>query len=191
MGYSTLLLWVGHAIINYLVQFTGHNETAIIDRFISYILSRPQSLFGQEHMITRDLIIGVLANSQPWGRLLDDGIRWEYKSATCVIFHYCRDQVWSELTDWLWECYGIANADLIKINKLLCADWRVHTPIDLEVDPKTSEMAVGIYSERIQFDHWDRSIDNNDEFVLRAYHYQRKSRYWKRSVRAIGKNSDT
>jgi radical SAM superfamily enzyme YgiQ (UPF0313 family) len=181
----------GHAIINYLCQLTGQNETAIVDRFISYILTRPHSLFYQEHMISQESLIEVFTHAQPWGRLLDDGIRWEYKSATCVTFHHNRSQVWLELNSWLRDCYGVSNPDLIKINELLCADWRVTTPVDLVVDPKTSEMATGIYSDRIRFDHWDRTIDNDDEFVRRAYHYQRKSRYWKRSVCAIGKNSDT
>jgi putative methyltransferase len=175
-----------HVVMDWLSRKKQISHINIIQDLMVWIKHNPDTLFGQEHAATLRSMREVFENQQPWGRsVVIDREFWEYKSATSAVFHNDRPAVRSCLEAWLQDRFEIIDMALVDINFDLCHDWRRTYPVTRSVPADLALDVLGLESDRVVFDHWDRSVTSDSEFVRVAYHYQRKNRYWRCSVTSV------
>ena len=174
-----------HYLMQYMRSKYNVTESEFITAFIKYIEDKKPQLLYEEHSNTVDGLYSVFQKATFWGTLIND-IYWEYKSATSVKFHHNRDKLKNELEGFMKSVYNIDNQKLIDLNSDMVFDYRKSYPYSLSIDKDTSEHCLGIDSTEVVVDHYDKNnIDNDDLFVKKAYHWQRKNRYWKCSLPKI------
>lgn len=83
--------------------------------------------------------------------------------------------------------YNIDNEKLIEINEAMCFNFRESYPKILKTDPDIVKNLFNLNSNKVQIDHYDQntSFFDQTDFHYKAYHYQRKNRYWKCNVKEI------
>jgi putative methyltransferase len=173
----------GHYIIETISKQFDMSQTEVVKSLIEYITTRRQGLLWEQHNITELGIKNVFDLGAFWGTYID-GVYWEYKSASCIIFHKNREQLAKEFADFITVKFNFTHAkELVKLNLLMCVDWQSTYPLKIEINPIVSKMVLGYDASTLIIDHWDSTITNDKEFVHKAYHYQRKNKYWQCSVR--------
>lgn len=174
----------GYVIMEYmnLKYHVRHRE--LIEKMLEYFSDKP-SLIKQEMNETKQAFVGVFDNQGFWGRkgLCPDDIYWEYKSGTSVVFDQHREQLFSELADFLRDCYEITDTELLSWNKDLCYDFRKSYPVTKTVTDHYLKQILGVSDDQVILDHWETEELTESDFHKVAYHYQRKNRYWKCLVR--------
>lgn len=173
-----------HFIMKYLKNKFSVSETEFITDLISYLELNKQGLLYDEHIETQNALLNVFDNSGFWGRLID-GIYWEYKSATCVNFHFHRTELKKELTKFLKYQYNIDNKELIELNSDMCFDWRNDYPINKKLSRELTSFCFGTDIKEFEIYHHDNFLKDDSEFIRKVYHYQRKNRYWKCSIKVV------
>jgi radical SAM superfamily enzyme YgiQ (UPF0313 family) len=173
-----------HFIMKYLKNKLSITETDFIKDLIRYIELKKQGLLYDEHIETQKSLLNVFNNSGFWGRLVD-GIYWEYKSATCVKFHFQRTLLKEELSRFIEYQYNIKDSDLIDLNADMCFDWRKEYPINKQLSKELTSLCFGTDIEDFNIYHDDTSLKDDSEFIKKVYHYQRKNRYWKCSIKVV------
>lgn len=175
-----------NALIQYLVATKSKTHVEIVDDFINWVKNQPGGFLSQEHYATENSLINVFEKDGIWGRqLAPNDVYWEYKSATSVQFHRNREKLNSELAQWLCECYGIIDQGLIDLNGSLCHNWKQAYPIKKTFSKDILKKCLNLDAECIEFSHWDCSIKSDQDFCNVAYHYQRKTRYWRCNVNVV------
>jgi putative methyltransferase len=171
-----------HYLMQYMRSKYNITESEFITAFIKYIEDKKPQLLYEEHSNTVDGLYSVFQKATFWGTLIND-IYWEYKSATSVKFHHNRDKLKNELEGFMKYVYNIDSQKLIDLNSDMVFDYRKSYPYLLSIDKDTSKHCLGIDSTEVVIDHYDKNnIDDDDLFVKKAYHWQRKNRYWKCSL---------
>lgn len=170
-----------HYIMKYLKNKFTVSETEFITDLISYIELSKQGILYNEHVATQQSLLNVFDNSVFWGRLVDE-VYWEYKSATCVNFHFNRDCLKQELAKFIQYKYNVKDDDLIELNADMCFDWRTQYPINKKLSEELTSLCFGTDVKEFDIYHEDKSLTSDTDFVKKVYHYQRKNRYWKCSI---------
>lgn len=170
-----------HYIMRYMRNKYGVTESEFISDFINYIEDTKPDLLYKEHIETMEGLKSVFIDSKFWGILIDD-IYWEYKSATCVKFHKSRQHLKKELYEFLIKRYGIDEKNLIDFNSNIVFDYRNQYPIIMQINEDVSKHCLDKSDSHISIDHYDKDINDDDLFIKKAYHWQRKNRYWKCSI---------
>jgi radical SAM superfamily enzyme YgiQ (UPF0313 family) len=173
-----------HFVMKFLKNKLAVSETEFITDLINYIKLKKQGILYSEHIETERALNDVFDNAGFWGRLID-GVYWEYKSATCVNFHFNRESLKTELAEFIGYQYNIHNTDLIDLNSDMCFDWRTQYPIRKQVSSDVTSLCFGIDVTKIDIYHENNSITSDIDFVKTVYHYQRKNRYWKCAIKVF------
>lgn len=174
-----------HAVIEFISKSQELTQLDVIKRFLSWMHGNPGSLLANEDQITRASLRDVFQAGKFWGRRLDNNVLWEYKSATSVIFHKNRELVASDITSMIHDQFGIASRDLVRLNMDQCYDWRKSYPFVGDYDSYVIKKCLDIDSHKLIIDHWDHGMILDEEtFIHKAYHWQRKNRYWKCDCKA-------
>lgn len=173
-----------HLAIDYVKKTQGVNEIDFVSEWLCYFRDR-DNLVGQEHQKTYQSLKNVFDNDAVWGRQVSktDNIYWEFKSATSVVIHRDREKFSQCLREFLYDVYGIMDAGLIEINMDMCVDWTKQYPYQKTYSVDVLEKLFGITHNLVQIDHWDRECQDDAFFIKKAYHWQRKNRYWKCSIK--------
>ena len=169
-----------HYIMKYVKIKNGINETEFVKKFIQALTKKSDSILWREHHHTYNSFKTVLTDGNIWGRLIKDTY-WEYKSATSLIFHENREQVFGEIRAVVSAFVEIPDS-LVDLNTAMCVDNKVEYPINLNISKEVADVfRVGT---RLQITHWDKIPKDEELFIKVAYHYQRKNRYWRCSLSA-------
>ena len=170
----------GHYLLEYLKSKYDFNHIDIVEKMLDYFMGT-ETLIGSELHATVDSLRGVFNEQKFWGRqvLGDDDVFWEYKGATSIVFSQNRDQLRSELYDFCLNELGVGLMDVIDLNMDMCYSNKKKYPIEKFYQPDTLEHTLNIYKNNITIDHYDKSKMTDKEFYHKAYHYQRKNRYWR------------
>jgi hypothetical protein len=171
-----------HFIMKYLKNKFSIAETKFIKDLIYYIESTKKGLLYREHLETQKSVLNVFENSGFWGRPID-GTYWEYKSATCVNFHFQRKDLKKELAKFINDHYQIDDTELIDLNSDMCFDWRENYPIKKHISPNLSKLCFDNDISEFIIYHDDTSLKDDSTFIKTVYHYQRKNRYWRCSIK--------
>ena len=168
-----------HYLMQYMRSKHDVTESEFISAFIKYVEDKKPELLYQEHNTTVDGLYSVFKKSTFWGTLIND-IYWEYKSATSVKFHQNRDKLKIELHEFMKSVYGIGHETLINLNNDMVFDYRRSYPYSISIDEDVAKHCLDIDFTQLVIDHYDKNTEFDDDlFVKKAYHWQRKNRYWK------------
>lgn len=177
----------GHYVIDYLNRAHNISELEFISEWLNYFKNK-QDIVGQEHKKTQQALISVFKDNAMWGRQVSssDSIYWEFKSATSVVIHRNREKFKQSLTDFLQDVYNIKNVDLVNLNLDMCVDWKETYPklINYQTTDVVKKL-FNISSQQVVINHWDNECNNDVLFVKKAYHWQRKNRYWRCSISTV------
>ena len=171
----------GHYLLEYIFNKYGIKHIDIVEEMFEYFENKQDSIIGQEIRESEDSLRGVFERGEFWGRqvLGDDDIFWEYKGATSIVFSQNRDKLQTELSEFCKDRFGEDLSDVVRLNLDMCRDYTNIYPIEKTYKKDTLQNTLGIESETITLDHWDKEELKPLEFYHRAYHYQRKNRYWR------------
>lgn len=174
-----------HYITKYMKQL-GISETVFFESLLDWIKNN-DGLLNKEFEETQSHIKKTFFEGKLWGRkvLGTTDILWEYKSASSVVFHKNRDIVKAELIQFLLETYNLDVAEqLVDLNINLCKD-NIRYPIQYKADPNILKKLFNVDADAIQINHTDKNVIDDNLFLHKAYHWNRKLKYWQCSIKAL------
>ena len=178
----------GHYLLEYLKNKYGYRHIDVTEKMITYFKDTT-TVIGSELNKTYNSLKNVFDNGEFWGRqvLGDKDIFWEYKSATSIIFSMNREKLKEELIRFCDSEYNLDIKDVVKFNLDGCKDNNAKYPFLSTYSGDTLKYTVDrSLDHRIRYevkvDHWDRKKLGRIEFYHKAFHYQRKNRYWKNEI---------
>ena len=166
----------------YIFNKYGVTHIDIVEEMYEYFENKENSIIGEEIRESENSLRGVFERGEFWGRqvLGDDDIFWEYKGATSIVFSQNRDKLQTELTQFCKDRFDEDLSDVVRLNLDMCRDYTNIYPIKKTYKKDTLQNTLGLLdTETITLDHWDTEELEPLEFYHRAYHYQRKNRYWR------------
>jgi len=171
----------GHYLLEYIFNKYGIKHIDIVEEMFEYFENKQDSIIGEEIRESENSLRGVFERGEFWGRqvLGDDDIFWEYKGATSIVFSQNRDKLQTELTEFCKDRFGEDLSDVVRFNLDMCRDYTNIYPIEKTYKKDTLQNTLRIDEKTITLDHWDKEELEPLEFYHRAYHYQRKNRYWR------------
>jgi len=177
-----------YCIMEYLYENKNINHIDITAAMLKYF-ETSNTLIGREIQETKESLKSVFEEKNFWGRSPTEKIDvlWDYKGASSIVFDLNRKELKKDLKQFLYDVYDIDNSDLLKINELLCFDYRKNYPIEITIDKDIIKSIFGLNTDSIRLDHWDKNtfFKNETDFHYKAYHFQRKNRYWKCNVKEL------
>lgn len=179
-----------HTIMEYLSKKYQRRHVDVAKDIFEYF-KNTDTLIGNEIRETEESLNDVFVNKGFWGRapIKNTDALWDYKGASSIVFDLNRSKLKTELRRFLIDVYSIDNEELLDINELLCYDYRKSYPLKYSGSSEIIQDVFDIEATNIQFDHYDKNTVflTPEDFYYTAYHYQRKSRYWKCSVHEVEK----
>jgi len=174
----------GHYLLEYLHNKYDLKHLDVIEKLYDYFIDKKDTLIGNEIIQTKTLLNDVFNKGAFWGRqvLGDDDIFWEYKGATSIIFLENKQQLREELNLFIKNIYDKELDDVLDFNMDVCKDYKEKYPLVKKYNKDTLKYTTGIDGNVVTLSHWDSDELSPKEFYHRAYHHQRKNRYWKLKV---------
>jgi len=169
---------------HYLAKFMrnqGVNETDFFERMLAWIEKNTNTMLYDEYNQTQQHIYNTFHNGQFWGRKVrgEDDIYWEYKGASSIVLHNQIDLLEEELVQFLKDEYPTLDAEsIVALNLAMCRDINTSYPYVMDVDNKVAQDMLGINSNRILINHFDKKQPDPILWYNKAYHWDRKSKYW-------------
>lgn len=180
----------GHYLAKYMVT-KGIKETDFFEDMLQWIVDNPDTLLYNEYNITKQHHIDTYHNQKFWGRKVrgENDIYWEYKGASSLVLHDNKDALRSELIKFLQDCYSLDNAeDIVDLNLSMTRDKNKDYPYVKKVNRNVSQDMLGINSDELIIDHHDKETPDDYWWYHKAYHWDRKSRYWRCNVEPVISN---
>ena len=171
----------GHYLAKYMSS-KGVKETDFFEDMLQWIVDNKDTLLYNEYKITQQHHIDTYHNQSFWGRKVrdDNDIYWEYKGASSLVLHDNKDTLKTELTKFLTDCYELENAeDVVDLNLSMTRDKNTEYPYVKSVNKHVSQEMLGINSDKLLIDHFDKESVDDYWWYHKAYHWDRKSRYWR------------
>jgi putative methyltransferase len=174
----------GHYLMEYISNVYNVNQTDLSEKMINYFTNKKETLIGSEIYETHESLRKVFEEKAFWGRqvLGDDDVFWEYKGATSIVFAKNREKLKQELKDFCLNEFGNNLSDVVDFNLDMCVDYNTTYPITNEYDLDTIVNTITDNKTNLEISHWDDEDLSEIEFYHKAYHYQRKTRYWKNDI---------
>lgn len=174
----------GHYLLEYLHNKYDLKHLDVIEKLYDYFIDKKDTLIGNEIIQTKTLLNDVFNKGAFWGRqvLGDDDIFWEYKGATSIIFLENKQQLREELNLFIKNIYDKELDDVLDFNMDVCKDYKEKYPLVKKYNKDTLKYTTGIDGNVVTLSHWDSDELSPKEFYHRAYHHQRKNRYWKLKI---------
>ena len=171
----------GHYLLEYLNNKYGYKHLDVVEKLLSYFENKQDTIIGSEIQKTQELLDGVFNEGKFWGRqvLGDDDIFWEYKGATSIVFLENKQTLAEELKKFVLDTYDKDVTDVLNFNMDVCKDYKENYPKSKKYNRDTLKYTIQKDGESVTFSHWDDEKLSDVDFYHRAYHYQRKNRYWK------------
>ena len=174
----------GHYLAKYL-RTQDIREVDFFEDLRQWIVDNPGTLLHQEYTETQQHHIDTYHNEKLWGRKVhgEDDIYWEYKGASSVVLHDNKDKLKQELTQFLKETYKLENAEqVVELNLALTRDRDTVYPYVCTTEKDIAQNMLGINNDTIIIDHHDKQSIDPVLWYQKAYHWDRKSRYWRCSA---------
>lgn len=180
----------GHYLAKYLAT-QGIREVDFFEDLRNWIVQNPDTLLHKEYKETEQHHVDTYYNQKLWGRKVrgDDDIYWEYKGASSCVLHDNKQQYKQELIQFLNDCYDLDNVEeLVELNLLMTRDRDTKYPLQISVTKSVAQNMLGINNDVIEIDHHDTEEMDTDLWYQKAYHWDRKSRYWRCNAKPVISN---
>ncbi len=177
-----------HYLAKHICRKLGITEVRFFEDLQVWMVENPDSMIGAEYAKTLRAIRGVFDNQELWGRQVrgQQDILWEYKGASSVVFQMDRGRLQGDLKSFVSQRFGDSFLDAVDLGLLMCCDFRQKYPKRVKVNRLLAAEMFGYDSEELVIDRDDgQPPKDEDEFFAVAYHYQRKNRYWRNSVKGL------
>jgi len=174
----------GHYLMEYISNKFKVNQVELSEKIIKYFDNKKDSLIGSEIFETYESIRRVFEEKQFWGRqvLGDDDVFWEYKGATSIVFSKNRERLKKELKEFCFHEFNDELEDVVDFNLDMCVNPNQRYPLIKEYKKETIKYSLNKDGSVVKINHWDNEKLNIVNFYHKAYHYQRKNRYWKNDI---------
>ena len=178
----------GHYLAKYLAA-QGIKETRFFEDLRQWIVDNPDTLLHKEYMETQQHHEDTYHNEKLWGRKVrgPDDIYWEYKGASSVIMHDNILKLENELVKFLLDMKYVPEwkaKDIVQLNIAMCRSKDLKYPIKVKTQYDVAQQMLGINSGTVIIDHQDKETPDPVLWYQKAYHWDRKSRYWRCSANA-------
>jgi radical SAM superfamily enzyme YgiQ (UPF0313 family) len=169
----------GHYLMNYMASKYHIRHVDFVERMLEYFLNR-ESLIGRELEQTENHMNQVFHGDKLWGRrVLENDIFWEYKGATSIVFDQNRNTLADELNQFVQQCYDLDVSEVVDFGLHMCKDPNKQYPYNIELSNDAAHWCLNSQAGEYSINHWDNSAMDERKFYHVAYHWQRKTRYWK------------
>tara|TARA_R110000772_G_scaffold101387_2_gene201850 strand:+ start:3397 stop:5271 length:1875 start_codon:yes stop_codon:yes gene_type:complete len=184
-AWLTILMYYygwGHYIAKYMRK-QGVLETELFEDLLQWIKENTQTLLYKEYSETKQSLYNVYNNNKLWGRqvLGNNDIFWEYKGASSIVLHNNVTRLENELIKFMNEKTDVAPwkvKSIVQLGLLMCRSRDLKYPIQTKTTRDVAYDMLNIDSDTIIIDHEDNNIADN-QWYNKAYHWNRKSGYWK------------
>jgi putative methyltransferase len=179
----------GHYLAKYLSK-QGIREVDFFEDLRKWIVDNPDTLLYSEYNATEQHHIDTYYNQKLWGRKVhgEDDIYWEYKGASACVLHDNKEQYGKELVMFLKEYYNIEHAEeVVSLNLAMTRDKTQQYPYVKTTNKEVANDMLGINSDTLLIDHYDKEYIDPQVWYQKAYHWDRKSRYWRCTAQANDK----
>lgn len=172
----------GHYLAKYMRK-QGVKEVDFFENMLQWIENNTDTLLYKEYKHTQEHIYNTFHKKEFWGRKVfgESDIYWEYKGASSIVLHDNPDRLEDELTRYMLDTYKLdpnSVIDAVKLNIAMCRFKNRSYPFSLTVNSAISQDMLDINSDTIIIDHHDKDQTDN-MWYNKAYHWDRKSRYWR------------
>jgi len=170
----------GHYLAKYMKK-QGVKETDFFEKLLVWIENNPNTILHKEYKETQQHIYDTFHQQQFWGRKVrgNNDIYWEYKGASSLVLHDNKQMLKQELIKFLQDEYNLSNSNqIVDLNLSMTRDKDQQYPYTITIDKKIAKDMLGINSSVITIDHHDKTTPDN-MWYNKAYHWDRKSRYWR------------
>jgi putative methyltransferase len=176
----------GHYLAKYL-KTKSIKETVFFEKMLTWIESNPGTLLNHEYNETKQHIYDTFHNGLLWGRKVrgETDIYWEYKGASSNVLHDNITKLENELVMFLSDTKLIPEEkikDVVKLNLHMCRLKDLKYPFKTTAPRDIIQDMLGINSDTIIIDHSDKTTPHATLWYNKAYHWDRKSKYWCCSV---------
>jgi hypothetical protein len=169
---------------HYLAKFMraeGIQEIDFFEEMLSWIQENTDTLLYREYKETLEHTENTFTKGQFWGRkvLGEHDMLWEYKGASSVVLHNNINVLRNELIRFMDDVFpGYDSEAVVNLNLAMCRRRDLSYPYTVNTSPTVASKMLGLNKEIITIDHYDKD-DTDDLWFNKAYHWQRKNRYWK------------
>jgi len=170
----------GHYLAKYM-KTHGVKETDFFEKLFEWIKSTPDTLLHNEYKETKEHINATFFKQRPWGRkvLGKDDILWEYKGATSIVLHNNIESLQLDLERFLLETYNIDDVkEIVDLNLQMCVRHGQQYPKIVNTKKEIANRMLGVDKDRIVIDHTEKEKLYRNTFFHKAYHWNRKLKYW-------------
>jgi len=177
----------GHYLAKYMRK-KGVLETDLFEDLLQWIENNPDTVLHKEYQQTKQHIYNTFHNKQFWGRQVrgEKDIYWEYKGASSIVLHENRTKLSNELQAFLKDTTQLDEwliKDIVDLNLLMCREKDLEYPIQVKTQKSVAQDMLDINNSTVVIDHHDKQTVD-DMWYNKAYHWDRKSRYWRCSATA-------
>lgn len=177
-----------HYLSKYICHKFAMSEVQFFEQLEAWIIRNPSTLVGNEYVATRNSLVDVFEGRALWGRqvLGEQDILWEYKSASSVVFQQNREKLQRELEAFISECYSKSLVESVAVGLSMCCDHSTVYPSVVMTNGELAHEMFGINCKELLIDHEPREFPKSEkDFFSLAYHYQRKNRFWRNTVKGF------
>ena len=174
----------GHYLAKYMRK-QGVLEKDFFESLLNWISTNPDTMLYQEYTETLVHIHDTFHEKRFWGRKVrgDTDIYWEYKGASSIVIHDNQEMFINEMIQFMTETYPQIDAyNAVMMNMLACRIKDKTYPQTYRVDRKICRDMFDLDTDTVVIDHNDKTQPDPYLWYNKAYHWDRKSKYWACSV---------
>jgi radical SAM superfamily enzyme YgiQ (UPF0313 family) len=170
----------GHYLAKYMRK-QGILEKDFFESLLNWIAINPDTMLYKEYTETLVHIHDTFHEKRFWGRKVrgDTDIYWEYKGASSIVIHDNYELFINEMIQFMTVTYPTIDAyHAVMMNMLACRVKDKVYPQTVKVNKQICKDMFDLDTDTIVIDHSDKSKPDPYLWYNKAYHWDRKSKYW-------------
>lgn len=170
----------GHYLAKYMRK-QGVLEKDFFESLLNWIATNPDTMLYKEYTETLVHIHDTFHEKRFWGRKVrgDTDIYWEYKGASSIVIHDNHELFINEMIQFMTVTYPKIDAyHAVMMNMLACRVKDKVYPHTVKVNKQICKDMFDLDTDTIVIDHSDKSKPDPYLWYNKAYHWDRKSKYW-------------
>lgn len=182
-SWITILMYYygwGHYLAKYMRK-QGILEKDFFESLLNWISTNPDTMLYQEYSQTLVHIHDTFHEGKFWGRKVrgDTDIYWEYKGASSIVIHDNQEIFVNEMIQFMRETYpNVDGYNAVMMNMCACKIKDKKYPYVVSVNREICKDMFGLDTDKILIDHNDKTEPHPYFWYNKAYHWDRKSKYW-------------
>lgn len=179
----------GHYIIEYLNKKFNIKHTDLMQNLLDYSKKEKNNLLYEEYVYLKKHFIKILKNEKSWGRkiLPNCSKYFDPKAASSIVYYQNKKKYFSFIYKWLINNLDVTKEEakeIIEFNDCVFFDYKKKYPFEKHFSKQLVNTLFSNDENKFIFDHYDaNNIFDLNEYCLKAFHWQRKNKYWHCSIK--------